>query len=83
MLAERGSDASYETVRCWGLEFGRLFAQNFRRSRPKPTGRRHRDEMVVKIRGKGIWLWRAADEGEVLEVLVQKRRNTKVAIRLF
>ncbi|MGZ5997963.1 MAG: DDE-type integrase/transposase/recombinase [Rhizomicrobium sp.] len=38
--------------------------------------------MVVKICGKRIWLWRAADEGEVLEVLVQKRRNTKVAIRL-
>jgi putative transposase len=40
--------------------------------------------MVVKIRGKRMWLWRAVDdEGEVLDVLVQKRRDTKAAIRLF
>ena len=84
MLAERGIDASYETVRCWSLKFGRIFAQNLRRSRPKPTGRWHLDEMVVKIRGKRMWLWRAVDdEGEVLDMLVQKRRNTKAAMRLF
>jgi putative transposase len=84
MLAERGIDASYETVRCWSLKFGRLFAQNLRRSRPKPTGRWHLDEMVVKISGRRMWLWRAVDdEGEVLDVLVQKRRNTKAAMRLF
>jgi transposase-like protein len=84
MLAERGIDVSYETVRCWSLKFGRLFAQNLRRSRPKPTGRWHLDEMVSKIHGKRMWLWRAVDdEGEVLDVLVQKRRNTKAAMRLF
>lgn len=42
MLAERGIEASYETVRCWSLKLGRLFAQNRRRSRPIPTGRRRR-----------------------------------------
>ena len=84
MLAERGIETSYETIRCWTLKFGRLFAQNLRRSRPKPTGRWHLDEMVVKISGKRMWLWRAVDdEGEVLDVLVQKRRNTKAAMRLF
>ena len=78
MLAERGIETNYETIRCWALKFGRLFAQNLRRSRPKPTGRWHLDEMVVKISGKRMWLWRAVDdEGEVLDVLVQKRRNTK------
>ncbi|MGZ6022782.1 MAG: hypothetical protein ACXWLQ_09315, partial [Rhizomicrobium sp.] len=41
ILAERGIEAAYETVRCWSLKFGRLFAQNLRRSRPKPTGRLH------------------------------------------
>ena len=82
MLAQRGIDVSYETVRCWSLKFGRLFAQNLRRSRPKPTGRWHLDEMAAKIRGKRMWLWRAVDdEGEVLDVLVQKRRNTKAALR--
>ena len=84
MLAERGIEASYETVRCWSLKFGQPFAQNLRRSRPKPTGRWHLDEMAAKICGKRMWLWRAVDdEGEVLDVLVQKRRNTKAAMRLF
>src|SRR5450631_1545146 len=84
MLAQRGIDVSYATVRCWSLKFGRLFAQNLRRSRHKPTGRWHLDEMAVKTRGKRMWLWRAVDdEGEVLDVLVQKRRNTKAALRLL
>jgi len=52
MLAQRGIEASYETVRCWTLKFGRAFARNLRRSRPKPTDRWHLDEMVVKICGK-------------------------------
>ena len=84
MMAQRGIDASYETVRCWTLKFGQAFAQNLRRSRPKPTGRWHLDEMVVKIGGKRMWLWRAVDdEGEVLDMLVQKRRNTVAALRLL
>ena len=84
MLAERGIDVGNETVRCWALKFGRPFAQNLRRTRPKPSGRWHLDEMVVKISGKRMWLWRAVDdEGEVLHVLVQKRRNTRAALRLL
>src|ERR1017187_7259722 len=84
MLAQRGIEASYETVRCWTLKFGALFAQNLRRSRPAPTVRWHLDEMVVKIGGKRMWLWRAVDdEGEVLDMLVQKRRNTDAALRLL
>ena len=84
MLAQRGIEASYETVRCWALKFGQAFATNLRRSRPKPTGRWHLGEMVVKIRGERMWLWRAVDdEGEVLDMLVQKRRNTGAALRLL
>ena len=84
MLAQRGIETSYETIRCWALKFGRAFAQNLRRSRPTPTARRHLDEMVVKIAGKRMWLWRAVDdEGEVLDMLVQKRRNTRAAVRLL
>lgn len=63
MLAQRGIDASYATVCCWSLKFGRAFARNLRRSRPKPTGRWHLDELVVKIRGERLWLWRAVDDG--------------------
>ena len=84
MLAERGIEVSYETIRCWNLKFGREFARNLRRSGPKPTGRWHLDEMVVKICGRRMWLWRAVDdEGEVLDCLVQKRRNTKATVRLL
>lgn len=54
MLAQRGIEASYETVRCRALKFGQAFARNLRRSRPKQTGRWHLDEMVVKSRG----MWR-------------------------
>ena len=48
-------EASYETIRCWTLKFGQSFGQNLRRSRAKPTGCWHLDEMVVKIGGKRMW----------------------------
>ena len=56
LMAERGIEVSYETIRCWTLKFGRLFARNLRRSRLRPTGRWHLDEMVVKIGGQGAYL---------------------------
>jgi len=56
LLAQRGIEVSYETVRCWTLKFGRLFAYNLRRSRPSSTGRWHLDEMVVKIGGQRMYL---------------------------
>jgi putative transposase len=84
MLAERGIDASNETVRRWFLKFGRLIASNLRRSRPQPSPRWHLDEMVIKIRGRKHWLWRAVDdEGEVLDFLVQPRRCARSARRLL
>ena len=84
MLAERGIEASYETVRCWALKFGQSFAQNLRRRRPTVSGRWNLDEIVVRIGGKRMWLWRAVDdEGEVLDMPVQKRRNTDAALRLL
>jgi len=83
-LPQRGVEVSYETIRCWTVKFGRQFAYNLRRSRPKPTGRWHLDEMVVKIGGKRMFLWRAVDdEGEVLDMLVQERRNKSAALRLL
>jgi putative transposase len=61
LLAERGIDASYETVRRWFLKFGPSIAANIRRSRPRPSDHWHLDEMVVSIRGGKYWLWRAVD----------------------
>ena len=84
LLAERGLDLSYETVRRWVLKFGRAYARRIQRRRPRPTERWHLDEMVVVIRGRRYFLWRAVDsEGEVLDFLIQSRGNTKAALRLM
>lgn len=84
LLAERGVDASYETVRRWFLKFGHSIAGNIWRSRPQPSDHWHLDEMVISIRGDRYWLWRAVDnEGEVLDFLVQRRRNARVAKKLM
>jgi putative transposase len=84
LLAERGLDVSYETVRRWVLKFGPLFARELRRRRPRPTARWHLDEMAVMIAGRRFWLWRAVDdEGEVLDLLVQRRRDETAAVKLM
>ena len=77
LLAERGLDLSYETVRRWVLKFGPSIARGLRRRRPRPSNRWHLDEMVVRIGGQQMYLWRAVDhESEVLDMLVQRRRDT-------
>ena len=84
LLAERGLDVSYETVRRWVLKFGPLFARDLRRRRSRPTARWHLDEMAVTIAGRKFWLWRAVDdEGEVLDLLVQRRRDKNAAMKLM
>lgn len=84
LLAERGLDISYETVRRWFLKFGGPVAGNLRRRRPRPSDFWHLDEMVIVIRGKRHWLWRAVDnEGEVLDFLVQPKRNARAALKLI
>src|ERR1700757_214025 len=65
LLAERGFDVSYETVRSWVLKFGPVIARRLQRRRPRSSDRWHLDEMVVRIAGKRMYLWRAVDhEGE-------------------
>ena len=84
LLAERSLEVSYETVRRWVLKFGPGFARRLRRSRPRPSDQWHLDEMVVRITGKRVYLWRAVDhEGEVLDMLVQRRRDKRAALRLM
>src|SRR5256714_2914411 len=83
LLAERGLEVSYETVRRWVLKFG-PGARRLRRCRPRPSDRWHLDEMVVRIAGKRMYLWRAVDhEGEVLDMLVQRRRDKRAELRLM
>ena len=83
LLAERGFDISNETIRRCVLKFGPLIARNLGRGRPVAHDRRHLDEMVVSIAGRGMYMWRAVDsEGEVLDVLVQPKRNKAAALKL-
>ena len=78
LLAERGLEISYETARRCVLKFGPGIARKLRRCRPRPSDRWHLDEMVVRIAGKRMYLWRAVDhEGEVLDMLVQRRRDNR------
>ncbi len=84
LLAERGIDVSYETVRRWALKFGQAYAHGIRKRRPRPDDRWHLDEVFVKIGDQQLYLWRAVDsEGEVLDLLVQKRRNKRAALKLM
>ena len=84
LLAARGVIVSRETVRLWVNRFGRHFADCIRRDRPQPNDKWHMDEVVIMIRGKKHWLWRAIDaNGDVLDILVQSRRNAKAARRFF
>lgn len=84
LLAERGVIVSRETVRLWINRFGPHFADCIRRDRPKPNDKWHIDEAVITIGGTKFWLWRAIDaDGDVLDILVQARRNTKAARRFF
>jgi transposase-like protein len=84
LLAERGIDVTYETIRCWADKFGPAIAANIRKRRRPADRVWHLDEMIVKIGGKSMFMWRAVDkEGEVLDVLVQKRRNKAAALKLL
>jgi transposase-like protein len=84
LLAERGIDVIYETIRQWGIQFGSAIARDLRSRRPRPHSRWHMDEMFVSIGGKRMYLWRAVDhEGEVLDCLVQSRRNKRAVTKLM
>ena len=75
---------SYETVRRWVNHFGPMIAADLRKRRPKPHTTWHLDEVYLKIDGRMVYLWRAVDaEGEVLDVLVQSRRNKRAALKLM
>src|SRR5882757_10041818 len=84
MLAARGISVTHETIRQWGLKFGREFAGRIRQRAPLRGDKWHLDEVVISIAGKKHWLWRAVDQdGFVLDVLVQRRRDKQAAKRLL
>jgi len=84
LLAERGLEVAYETIRRWVLKVGPAIARRLRQSRPKPSPRWHLDETAVRIAGEQMCLWRAVDdEGEGLDVLVQRQRDKAAAHKLM
>ncbi|MFD7607500.1 IS6 family transposase [Streptomyces mirabilis] len=84
LMLERGATVSYETVRRWCVKFGQQYANALRRRQPRPGDKRHLDEVFIKVNGKQKYLWRAVDQdGNVLDVLVQNRRDKAAARRFF
>ena len=84
LLVGRGVTVSYETVRRWLNHFGPMIAADLRKRRLKPHTTWHLDEVYLKIDGRMVYLWRAVDaEGEVLDVLVQSKRNKHAALKVM
>ena len=84
ILAERGVIVSHESIRRWCLKFGVNFAARLRRRRPRPGDKWHMGEVFIRIRGEVHYLWRAVDqEGVVLDILVQSRRDAGAAKHFF
>ncbi|CAM5321265.1 IS6 family transposase [Streptomyces hirsutus] len=83
-MRERGVLVSHETVRRWCAKFGQGCANGLRRRRPRPGDTWHLDEVFITINGEQKYLWRAVDQdGNVLDILVQHRRNKAAARRFF
>jgi putative transposase len=84
LMAARGISLTYEAVRYWCRKFGQVYANQLRRRRPRPGDKWHLDEVFLTIRGERHYLWRAVDQdGNILDILVQRRRNKKAAKKFF
>ncbi|GGW57375.1 hypothetical protein GCM10010503_38400 [Streptomyces lucensis JCM 4490] len=81
---QRGVIVSYETVRRWCAKCGQTYANGLRCRRPRPGDKWHLDEVFIKVSGESKYLWRAVDQdGNVLDILVQSRRDKTAARRFF
>jgi putative transposase len=84
LLFARGIIVTYEAIRKWCRKFGQSYANELRHRRPRPGDKWHLDEVFLTINGERHYLWRAVDQdGHVLDILVQSRRNKKAAKRFF
>src|SRR6476619_4561304 len=84
LMLMRGVVVSYETIRRWCAKFGQAYANQLRRRRPRPATNATSTRSSSKINGKIHYLWRAVDQhGNVFDILVQRRRNTKAAKKFF
>ena len=84
LMAARGIVLTYETIRQWCRKFGQQYANQLRRRRAQTGDKWHLDEVFLTINGKLHYLWRAVDQhGNVLDILVQSRRNKQAATKFF
>ncbi len=84
LLAKRGIIVTYETIRQWCRKFGPEYARKLKRRQGRLGVTWYLDEVFVKIRGERHYLWRAVDQdGDVVDILVQRYRNARAAKRFF
>ena len=84
LMLVRGVIITYETIRQWCAKFGPVYAAGLRRRQPRPGDKWHLDEVFLTINGRWRYLCRAVDQdGNVLDILVQRRRDAKAAKRFF
>ena len=84
MMLYRGVTVTYEAIRGWCLKFAQSYATQIRKQRPRPGDKWHLDEVIITIKGEQFYLWRAVDQhGVVLDILMQRRRNTAAAKKFF
>lgn len=84
LLAQRGVEVSYESIRRWCNKFGPTYASRAKRRQSRLGDVWHLDEVFLKIGGRRQYLWRAVDQdGDVIDILVQSRRNSRAAVRFF
>ncbi len=84
LLAERGIIVSYESIRRWCLKFGPRYRSKLKRREGRLGDIWHVDEVFIKFAGQLHYLWRAVDQdGDVIDILVQRRRNARAAKRFF
>ena len=84
LLFVRGVIVSYEAIRKWCRKFGQQYANQLRRQRPRPGDKWHLDAVFISINKEHHSLWRAVDQdGNVLDILVQSRRNKHAAKKFF
>jgi len=84
LLAERGITVSYEAIRLWCNKFGLKYARRLKKKHQGYGDTFFIDEVFVKIDGRQHYLWRAVDQdGEIVDVFLQRRRDGKAAKRFF
>ena len=84
LLAERGVNVTYETIRQWTIKFGAQYARRLKRRQGRLGDTWYLDEVFITINGQRQYLWRAVDQdGDVIDILAQARRDARAARRFF